>query len=87
MKKVQMSISLSRQLTWHCLICKEIMSVFKDYNLKRHHMQKYTAKFSAYQGMLCKDKMEELKTVCHLNKIFFKTLEVKQTLLQKLVMW
>lgn len=23
-----------------CLTCKETVSVFKDYNLKRHHMQK-----------------------------------------------
>lgn len=39
-----------------CLICKEIMSVFKDYNLKRHYMQKHAAKFHAYQGMFRKDK-------------------------------
>lgn len=61
MKKVQMSISLSRQLTWHCLICKEITSVFKDYNLERHYMQKLAARFDAYQRMLRKDKIEELK--------------------------
>ena len=39
-----------------CIICKEIMSVFKDYNLKRHYMQKHAAKFHAYQGMFRKDK-------------------------------
>ena len=39
-----------------CLICKEI----KDYNLKRHCIQKHAAKFDAYQGMLHKDKILEL---------------------------
>ena len=55
-----------------CLICKEIV-IFKDHNLKRHYMQKLAAKFNAYQGMLCKNTIEELKKkVCHFNKIFFK---------------
>lgn len=27
------------------LICKEIVSVFKDYNFKRHYVQKPSAKF------------------------------------------
>ena len=44
-----------------CLICKEIMSVFKDYNLKRHYMQKHAAKFGSYRGVLCKDKIVKLK--------------------------
>jgi len=32
-----------------CLICEEILSVFKDYNLRRHYMPKHAAKFDAYQ--------------------------------------
>ena len=43
-----------------CLICKEIMSVFKDYNLKRC-VQKHATKLNAYQGMLRKDKITLLK--------------------------
>ena len=39
-----------------CLICKEIMSVFKDYNLKRCYLQKHAAKFNVYQGMLHKER-------------------------------
>lgn len=46
-----------------CLICKETVSAFKDYNLKGHYLQKHAAKFDAYQGMLCKDKTVELKSV------------------------
>ena len=44
------------------LICKEIVSVFKDYNLKRHYLQKHAARFDAYQRTLHKDKITELKT-------------------------
>ena len=56
-----------------CFICKETVTVFKYYNLKRYCMQKLAAKFNAYQGMLCKNTIEELKKkVCHFNKIFFK---------------
>ena len=56
-----------------CLICKEI----KDYNLKRHCIQKHAAKFDANQGMLHKDKIAELKKVCHLNKIFRRKVKTK----------
>ena len=44
-----------------CLICKKIMSVFKDYNLKRHCIQKHAAKFDAYKGMFHEDKIVELR--------------------------
>jgi len=53
-----------------CAICKEIVSIFKDYNLKRHYVQKHIAKFDAYEGMFCKDKIMELKKVCHLYNFF-----------------
>lgn len=35
----------------------------KDYNLKRHYLQKHAAKFDVYRGVLCKDKIAELKNV------------------------
>lgn len=35
--------------------------------------QKHAAKLDAYQEMLCEDKIVELKNICHLNKIFFKS--------------
>lgn len=38
------------------------MPIFKDYNLKIHYLQKCTAKFNAYQGTLCRDKIAELTT-------------------------
>ena len=40
-----------------CLICREFVLVFKDYNLKKHYTQKHSVKFIAYQGMCRKDKI------------------------------
>lgn len=44
-----------------CLICKEVVSIFKDYYLKRQYMQKHAAKFDSRQGVFYKDKIVELK--------------------------
>lgn len=56
-----------------CLICKETVSIFKDYNLKRYYMEKNDDKFNGDHRTLCKNKTAELKKkTCHLNKIFFK---------------
>lgn len=52
-----------------CLTCKENLSVFKDHHLKRLYLQKHAAKFGAYHGMLCKDKIDKLKNAYHVNKI------------------
>ncbi|KAE9532362.1 hypothetical protein AGLY_009985 [Aphis glycines] len=32
-----------------CLICKETISIFKDYNLRRHYLQKHATKMDCYQ--------------------------------------
>ena len=53
------------------------MQVFKDYNLKRHYIQKHAAKLKAYEGLCCKDKIAELK----------KCLSSQQTFFQKVTMW
>jgi len=34
------------------LICKGIVSVFKNHNFKRHYMQKHAAKCNVYQDVL-----------------------------------
>lgn len=44
-----------------CLIWKETVPVFKDYNLRKHCLQKHTVRFNAHQGILHKDKTVELK--------------------------
>ena len=55
-----------------CLIHREFVQVFKDYNLKRHYMQKHAAKFNAFEGLCCKDKIVELKKSVFSTKIFSK---------------
>ena len=45
------------------LICKEMVSLFKDFNLKRYKMQKHAANFDAYEGMLHKGKIAVLKKI------------------------
>jgi hypothetical protein len=43
-----------------CLICNEAVSVFKEYNLKRHYNTKHGAKYDQFQENLRKKKLEEL---------------------------
>lgn len=50
-----------------CLNCKENMSVLKDYHLRRHYLQKLQPNLVHIKE--CKDKIVELKNVCHVNKI------------------
>jgi len=60
-----------------CLICKEIMPGFKDYNLKRYYMQKHAAKLNACQGMLSKDKAAELRKSLSSQQNLFKKVETQ----------
>ena len=53
-----------------CLIFRELIPVFKDYNMKRHYTQKHTAMFGQYQGMCCKNKIVELKRSMSCEKSF-----------------
>lgn len=56
-----------------CLICKEMVSVFKGHNLKRNHMPKHAAQLDAFQEMFFKVKILKPEKVCHLNFFFFLT--------------
>lgn len=53
-----------------CLICKEVVSVFKDYNLRRHYVQMHS-KFNELQGMCRKQKILDLKKILRLNNNYF----------------
>ena len=68
-----------------CLICKEVVSLFKDCNLRRHHVQKHAAKFDAYQGMFCKDKTVKLKKSLSSQKNLFQNVTTQTN--SKLVVW
>lgn len=63
-----------------CLICKETISVFKDYNLKRHYLQKHATKMDSYQGIFRKQKILELKTCLSSQQ-----LNIKKTTSESLV--
>ena len=53
-----------------CLIYTEFVQVFKDYNLKRHYMQKHVAKFNAYEGSCGQDNSRTEKSLSSQQKIF-----------------
>ena len=59
------------------------MHVFKDYNLKRHYVQKHAAKFNAYEGLCPKNKTAELKkSLFSQQKIFQKVTTQKGSIVK-----
>lgn len=44
-----------------CLICKDIIAVFKEYNIKRHYETKHREKYVSFEGKLRTAKVEALK--------------------------
>ncbi len=44
-----------------CLICKESVSVTKNFNVKRHYNTKHASKYNGFQGSQRDDKINELK--------------------------
>ena len=45
-----------------CLICKEPVSVFKEYNVKRHYGTHHKDKYDSLQGQMRADKLAKLKS-------------------------
>ena len=41
-----------------CLICKETIAVFKEYNVRRHYDTKHKEKYSEFSGKLRLEKVE-----------------------------
>lgn len=50
--------------------------------MKEHCTQKHSAKLNAYQGMLHRDKIGELKRGCHFNQIFKNKVKFKWSLIK-----
>jgi hypothetical protein len=44
-----------------CLICLDTVSVFKEYNLKRHYDTKHAEKYENLQGHIRKDTVSDLR--------------------------
>lgn len=55
-----------------CLICKDVISVTKEYNVKRHYNTKHASTFNAYDGELRKLKLNTLKTSLKAQQDLFK---------------
>jgi len=68
----QKSTFLLTKIIRHCLICKEFVQLFKNYNLKRHYTQKHAITYDVFIGICRKNKITELKTNLSSQQIFFK---------------
>ncbi|XP_008849336.1 general transcription factor II-I repeat domain-containing protein 2 isoform X3 [Nannospalax galili] len=48
-----------------CLICKQSMSVSKEYNLRRHYQTNHSKHYDQYTEQMREDKLRELKRTLH----------------------
>ncbi len=62
-----------------CLICQETVSVFKEYNLRRHYETRHREKYASLQGQMRADKVSKLKSVLSAQQNMF----VRQTQLNQ----
>ncbi len=62
-----------------CLICQETVSVFKEYNLRRHYETHQIEKYASLQGQIRADKVSKLKSVLSTQQNMF----VRQTQLNQ----
>lgn len=62
-----------------CLICQEAVSVFKEYNLRRHYETRHRDKYASLQGQMRADKVSKLKSGLSAQQIRF----VRQTQLNQ----
>ena len=54
-----------------CLICKQSVSVIKEYNIKRHYDTNHGKIYDKFVGKLREEKFEELKkSLLHQPKLF-----------------
>ena len=56
-----------------CLICQEKISVFKEYNIKRHYSTKHAVKFDNLTGQVRIDRVNLLKASVTSQQSYFKT--------------
>lgn len=55
-----------------CLICNETISMFKEYNIKRHYESKHKEKYETLEGQLRENKIEVLKKNLESQQRIFK---------------
>jgi hypothetical protein len=57
-----------------CLICKESISVLKEYNIRRHYETKQKTTFSKFTEKLRLDKLQSLQNNFSSQQLLFKKL-------------
>jgi hypothetical protein len=53
-----------------CLICKDSVSVFKEFNIKRHYDARHKEKYDVFQGQVRTDKSKSLQTALFASRIY-----------------
>ena len=66
-----------------CLICSEAISVFKEYNIKRHYDTKHAFSYDKFEGQFREDKVSELKTKLSGQQLIFKNVSLQTESLVK----
>ena len=66
-----------------CLICSEAVSVFKEYNIKRHYDTKHAFSYDKFEGQFREDKVSELKTKLSGQQLIFKNVSLQTESLVK----
>jgi hypothetical protein len=66
-----------------CLICKETVSLYKEYYIKRHYDTKHASSYDKFEGQFRKDKVSELKTKLSGQQLIFKNMSAQSESLAK----
>lgn len=66
-----------------CLICSEAITVFKEYNIKRHYDTKHAFSYDKFEGQFREDKVSELKTKLSGQQLIFKNVSLQTESLVK----
>ncbi|KAI6653946.1 General transcription factor II-I repeat domain-containing protein 2A-like [Oopsacas minuta] len=59
-----------------CLICQEMIAVFKEYNIKRHYSTKHADKFNTRTSQVRIDRVNLLKDSINSQQFFFKVVKL-----------
>ncbi|XP_022175759.1 general transcription factor II-I repeat domain-containing protein 2-like [Myzus persicae] len=69
LSKLQPYTEIARSRKAVCLVCRETVSVFKEFNIKRHYETKHEAKFGNLKGELRVTKLEAFKKDIHTQNV------------------
>ena len=61
-----------------CLICNQLVSECKEYDLKRHYVSKHSSSYDKYQNEFRQDKIKELTNVLRKQQLVFSKVSLQQ---------